>query len=37
MKERPNWDDYFMQIAYDVAARSTCKMQDVGAVIVKKK
>lgn len=35
MKKRPNWNDYFMQIAYDVAARSTCKMKDVGAVIVK--
>ena len=31
---RPNWDDYFMKIAYDVASRSTCLRRKVGAVAV---
>ncbi len=34
---RPSWDDYFMEIAYLVATRSTCRRRQVGAVIVKNK
>lgn len=33
--ERPNWDEYFMRIAKEVASRSTCTRASVGAVIVK--
>jgi len=33
-KERPSWDDYFMDIAALVARRSTCLRRDVGAVLV---
>jgi len=32
---RPNWDTYFMNIAREVASRSTCPRASVGAVIVK--
>jgi len=31
---RPSWDEYFMQIAYLVATRSTCERRQVGAVII---
>jgi dCMP deaminase len=31
---RPDWDDYFMQIAYLVAQRSTCLRRQVGALLV---
>jgi len=34
---RPSWDDYFMNIAHEVACRSTCNRAQVGAVIVKDK
>ncbi|MBQ0067668.1 MAG: cytidine/deoxycytidylate deaminase family protein [Phascolarctobacterium sp.] len=34
---RPNWDEYFMEIAQVVAKRSTCLRRSVGAVIVKNK
>ena len=34
---RPNWDEYFMQIAHLVSQRSTCIRRQVGAVIVKDK
>lgn len=34
-KERPTWDEYFMQMAQVVAGRSTCLRRQVGAVIVK--
>ncbi|HOF33738.1 MAG TPA: cytidine/deoxycytidylate deaminase family protein [Spirochaetota bacterium] len=34
---RPEWNDYFMKIAEDVATRSTCVRRSVGAVIVKDK
>jgi dCMP deaminase len=37
MHERPSWDDYFMQIAMDVATRSTCLRRQVGAVIVRER
>ncbi|MEJ2736771.1 MAG: cytidine/deoxycytidylate deaminase family protein [Anaerolineae bacterium] len=35
--ERPSWDDYFMQITFQVARRSTCPRAAVGAVIVRDK
>lgn len=31
--DRPSWDEYFMQIARDVATRATCPRRSVGAVI----
>jgi dCMP deaminase len=34
---RPSWDDYFMQITFQVARRSTCPRAAVGAVIVRDK
>lgn len=37
IKERPPWDEYFMQIARVVATRSTCLRRQVGAVLVKDK
>ena len=35
--DRPSWDDYFMQITFQVARRSTCPRAAVGAVIVRDK
>ncbi|HCP15280.1 MAG TPA: cytidine deaminase [Peptococcaceae bacterium] len=32
---RPDWDDYFMNIAKLVATRSTCLRRQVGCVVVK--
>lgn len=32
---RPSWDSYFINIAEEVAQRSTCPRAQVGAVIVK--
>ena len=37
MAERPDWDEYFMEIAKVVSKRSTCLRRSVGAVIVKNK
>jgi len=34
---RPSWDEYFMQIAFQVAKRSTCPRAAVGALIVRDK
>jgi dCMP deaminase len=34
---RPSWDEYFMNIAREVATRSTCSRRSVGALIVKDK
>lgn len=34
---RPDWDSYFMEIAFLVAKRSTCLRRTVGALIVKNK
>jgi len=34
MKNRPDWDEYFMEIAQVVAKRSTCLKRKVGAVAV---
>lgn len=35
--DRPDWDEYFMQIAEVAEKRSTCTRRRVGAVIVKDK
>lgn len=35
--ERPDWDDYFMQIASVVSLRSNCLKRRVAAIIVKEK
>ena len=32
---RPTWDDYFLNIAKEIAKRSTCPRASVGTVIVK--
>ncbi len=37
MDPRPSWNDYFIEMAYFVATRSTCTRRSVGAVIVKDK
>ncbi len=34
---RPNWDEYFIKMAFLVAERSTCLRHHVGAVIVRHK
>lgn len=34
---RPSWDEYFMEIARQVATRSTCLRRHVGALIVRDK
>ncbi len=34
---RPSWDEYFIEIARQVATRSTCLRRHVGAVIVRDK
>ncbi len=36
-KERPSWDEYFLEIANLISSRSTCLRRQVGAVIVKDK
>ena len=33
--ERPNWNEYFMNIAREVASRATCPRASVGAVVVR--
>lgn len=35
--DRPNWDEYFMQMAELAATRSTCSRRKVGAAIIKNK
>lgn len=37
MTDRKNWHKYFMDIAFQVASRSTCPRKQVGAVLVKDK
>lgn len=37
MKNRPSWDEYFMELATLASTRSTCLSRNVGAVIVKDK
>lgn len=34
---RPTWDEYFLNIAKEVAKRSTCDRANVGAVLVRDK
>ncbi len=34
---RPSWDEYFVEIARQVATRSTCLRRHVGAVVVREK
>ena len=36
-KKRAGWDEYFMNIAREVATRSTCDRKFVGAVVVRDK
>jgi len=36
-RERASWDEYFMNIAKEVATRATCDRKHVGAVIVRDK
>lgn len=36
-RNRPDWDQYFMEIAHVVARRSTCLRRQIGAVIVRDK
>ena len=36
-KDRVSWETYFMNIAQEVATRSTCDRKHVGAVIVRDK
>ena len=36
-KVRVSWEKYFMNIAIEVATRSTCDRKNVGAVIVREK
>lgn len=35
IRSRPTWDEYFMQIAFTVAQRSTCDRAHVGCVLVR--
>ena len=37
LKSRISWENYFMNIATEVATRSTCNRKHVGAVIVREK
>jgi Deoxycytidylate deaminase len=34
MNNRPNWHQYFIEMAYLIAQRSTCQRRQVGALIV---
>ena len=36
-KQRPDWDNYFLELANLVSKRSTCLRRNVGAVVVKNK
>jgi len=35
MSERPDWDEYFLDIALTVAKRATCLRRQMGAVLVR--
>ena len=35
MKKRPDWDEYFMNMAEVAATRSNCIRRDIGAIIVR--
>lgn len=34
MRSRPDWDEYFLELARSVAARADCRRSRVGAVVV---
>lgn len=34
MSKRPDWDEYFLKMAYVVATRATCDRKHVGAILV---
>lgn len=34
MNQRPNWDDYYIKIAWEVSSRANCLRRPVGALIV---
>src|SRR5690554_1602487 len=36
-RKRPDWDEYFMEVAYVVSKRSTCVRRNIGALVVKDK
>jgi dCMP deaminase len=36
LRQRPSWDQYFLELADLVASRSTCLRRQVGAVLVRK-
>jgi dCMP deaminase len=36
-RQRPSWDEYFLQLARQAATRSTCLRRQVGAVLVRDK
>lgn len=36
-RQRPTWDEYFLDIAFSVAERSTCDRAHVGSVLVRDK
>jgi len=36
LRQRPGWDQYFLELADLVASRSTCLRRQVGAVLVRK-
>jgi dCMP deaminase len=33
--QRPSWDEYFMNIAYETARRSNCSRRQIGAIVVR--
>ena len=37
VKQRPSWDEYFLEMASLVSKRSTCLRRSVGAVLVREK
>ena len=37
VRDRPDWDHYFMEITSVVAKRSTCLRRQIGAILVKEK
>jgi dCMP deaminase len=37
MSERPDWDEYFMEIALTISRRATCLRRQIGALLVRDK
>lgn len=35
LEDRPNWDSYFIIMAYLISKRSTCKRLNVGCILTK--